>query len=213
MERAETGSSLPLVAWGLLGLLAFAAPVGATDPDSAPAPAPAPDSAPAPAPAHAPDSALAPAPAADAVPPHVVEQVTELRREESAAPLLLVSRSEIDALPLDTPVAWGSRPTSPDGPRIAIASPTDNATYEGPFPIKVEFLPGPGGHPVDIETLRLEYKKAWGIDITDRVRDYVVGTAIDVEESELPTGRHTVEIEIADVEDQLSRRVFTVTVK
>jgi hypothetical protein len=36
---------------------------------------------------------------------------------------------------------------------------------------------------------------------------------IDVKESELPTGRHTVEIEIADVEDNLSRKIFTVIVK
>jgi hypothetical protein len=151
--------------------------------------------------------------ASDPVPEHVVEQVTKLRADAEKEPLLLVSQSEIDALPLDTPVAWGSRPTSPDGPRISIASPTNNATYEGPFPIKVEFLPGPSGSPVDISSLRLEYKKAWGIDITDRVRDYIDGTVIDVAESELPTGRHTVEIEIADVENHLSRQVFTVTVK
>ena len=83
----------------------------------------------------------------------------------------------------------------------------------GPFPIKVSFLPGPKGHDVDIETLKLEYKKAWGIDITDRVRDFVTGNVIDVEESELPSGRHTVEIEISDTEDNLSRQIFTVTVK
>ena len=90
---------------------------------------------------------------------------------------------------------------------------THNGTYEGPFPIKVEFLPGPKGYDVDITSLKLEYKKAWGIDITDRVRDYINGTVIDVKESELPTGRHTVEIEIADVEDNLSRQIFTVIVK
>lgn len=129
------------------------------------------------------------------------------------APLLLVSQSELDALPTDTPVAWGHKPSSPDGPKIQIASPTHNGTYEGPFPIKVEFLPGPKGYDVDIASLKLEYKKAWGIDITDRVRDYVSGTVIDVADSELPSGRHTVEIEIADVQENLSRQIFTITVK
>jgi hypothetical protein len=131
----------------------------------------------------------------------------------AAAPLMLISQTELDALPLDTPVAWSSKPTSPEGPKISIASPKHNATYAGPFPIKVDFLPGPKGYEVDISTLKLEYKKAWGIDITDRVRDYIDGTAIDLAESELPTGRHTVEIEIADVEDNLSRQIFTVIVK
>lgn len=131
----------------------------------------------------------------------------------AGAPLMLISQSELDALPMDTPVAWGTKPTSPEGPKIAIASPTHNGTYAGPFPIKVDFLPGPKGYEVDISTLKLEYKKAWGIDITDRVRDYIDGTQIDLAESELPTGRHTVEIEIADVKDNLSRQIFTVIVK
>jgi hypothetical protein len=128
-------------------------------------------------------------------------------------PLLLISQSELDALPLDTPVAWNSKPTSPEGPQIQIDSPTHNRTYEGPFPIKVEFLPGPKGHEVDISSLKIEYKKAWGIDITDRIREYITGTVIDVEETELPRGRHTVEIEIADTAENLSRQIFTVTVK
>ncbi len=147
----------------------------------------------------------------------IVNQVADLKSEQEAsspAPLLLlVSQSELDALPTDTVVAWSTKPTSPEGPLIEIASPIHNGTYEGPFPIKVEFLPGPKGYEVDIATLKLEYKKAWGIDITDRVRDFVTGTVIDVKESELPRGRHTVEIEIADTHKNLSRQIFTVTVK
>jgi hypothetical protein len=133
--------------------------------------------------------------------------------EPAGSVLLLVSQSELDALPKDTPVAWSKKPTSPNGPEISIESPTHNATYEGPFPIKVAFLPGSDGYDVDVSTLKLEYKKAWGIDITDRVREFITGTEIDVEESELPRGRHTVEIEIADVAKNVSRQIFTVTIK
>lgn len=39
------------------------------------------------------------------------------------------------------------------------------------------------------------------------------GPTIDVKKSELPSGRHTVEIEISDVAENLSRKIFTVTVK
>jgi hypothetical protein len=155
---------------------------------------------------------------ADALPDELsdqlVQQVTDLQAQpESSAPLILISQSELDALPKDTVVSWSTKPTSPEGPTIEIASPTNNATYEGSFPIKVDFRPGPKGYEVDIESLKLEYKKAWGIDITDRVREFITGTGIDVENSELPKGRHTVEIEIADIESNLSRRIFTVTVK
>jgi hypothetical protein len=151
---------------------------------------------------------------ADQIDAQIIDQVADLKSKPAGGhALLLVSQIELDALPLDTPVAWGSKPTSADGPSIEIASPIHNGTYEGPFPIKVEFLPGPKGYEVDIASLKLEYKKAWGIDITDRVTDYITGTVIDVKESELPTGRHTVEIEIADVENNLSRKIFTVIVK
>ncbi|GEM_PF-2988350 len=151
---------------------------------------------------------------ADQIDDQIIDQVADLKSKPAGGhALLLVSQTELDALPLDTPVAWGSKPTSADGPSIEIASPTHNGTYEGPFPIKVEFLPGPKGYAVDIASLKLEYKKAWGIDITDRVTDYITGTVIDVKESELPTGRHTIEIEIADVENNLSRKIFTVIVK
>ena len=133
--------------------------------------------------------------------------------EPSSGVLLLVSQSELDALPVDTPVTWSSKPTSPNGPVIRIESPIHNRTYQGPFAIKVEFLPGPMGFEVDISSLRLEYKKAWGIDITDRVLEFITGSGIDVAESELPRGRHTVEVQISDVEKNFSRQVFTVIVK
>jgi hypothetical protein len=153
-------------------------------------------------------------PLTDELSDQLVKQVTELKaKSESTGTLVLISQSELDALPRDTVVSWSTKPTSPEGPTIEIASPTNNATYEGSFPIKVEFRPGPKGYAVDIESLKLEYKKAWGIDITDRVREFITRTGIDVENSELPKGRHTVEIEIADTESNLSRRIFTVTVK
>lgn len=134
-------------------------------------------------------------------------------KSEHSRPILLISQSELDALPLDTAVSWGRKPTSPEGPIIKIESPIHNGTYEGPFPILVEFTPGPKGYEVDISSLKLEYKKAWGIDITDRVSEFITGTKIDVKESELPTGRHTIEIEIADTAKNISRQIFTVTVK
>lgn len=144
----------------------------------------------------------------------LVEQVADLKsNSEQDRPLLLITQDELDALPLDTVVSWSSKPTSPEGPTIEIVSPIHNGTYEGSFPIKVEFLPGPKGYEVDISSLKLEYKRAWGIDITDRVRDFITGTTIDVKKSELPSGRHTVEIEISDVAENLSRKIFTVTVK
>jgi len=114
---------------------------------------------------------------------HLMKQLAELEaRSESSRSLVLIRQSELDALPRDTPVSWNTKPTSPEGPMIEISSPTNNATYEGSFPIRVEFLPGPKGYEAELDSLKLEYKRAWGIGISD-------------------------------VEHNLNRRIFTVTVK
>lgn len=130
-----------------------------------------------------------------------------------AGPLVLVTQAQLDAMPRDTTVAWGTPKTDPNGPVIQIDSPENGGVYKGPFPIKVEFRDGPSGQPVDMDTLKLEYKVAWGIDITDKVRAYIDGTQIDVAESALPEGRHTVEIQIEDTAGHRSSRIFTVTVE
>lgn len=138
---------------------------------------------------------------------------TRVSARPPGAPLTLVTQAELDAIPADTPVGWGSKTEDPNGPVIQIDSPANEGVYQGPFPIKVAFQSGPSGHPVDMQSLKLEYKVAWGIDITDRVREYIDGTQIDVAESELPEGRHTVEIQIEDTEGHQSSHLFTVTVK
>ncbi len=77
----------------------------------------------------------------------------------------------------------------------------------------MDFVAGKSGKPVDMGSLKLEYKKAWGIDITSRVRDYIRGTTISMKEADLPAGRHSVEIFISDVADNRSSQVFTVVVE
>jgi len=128
----------------------------------------------------------------------------------SAAPLLLVTPEEAK-LPIRTKVA--SKPLPSDGPIIDVASPTNGGTYQGAFPIDVEFRPGENGLPVDMGSFQLEYKRAWGIDITSRVRDHIDGLALRVEEAQVPPGRHSVEIRIRDTGSNLSARLLTVTVR
>ena len=130
--------------------------------------------------------------------------------ERPAEPLLLVTPEEA-RLPTQTKVANRTLPS--DGPIIDLESPTNGGVYEGSFAILVEFRPGENGLPVDMGTLELEYKRAWGIHITSRVRGYIEGLAIRVAQAEVPRGRHTVEIRIRDVDRNLTAQLFTVTVR
>lgn len=127
--------------------------------------------------------------------------------------IMLVTQEELDAMPRDENVLWSITRRDVDGPIIQIDSPTDGSIYDGPFPIDVEFMAGPTGLAPDMSTLRLEYKVAWGIDITDRVREFIDGTGIHVAKSELPAGRHTIEIQIDDVGGNRTARIFTVVVR
>jgi hypothetical protein len=131
----------------------------------------------------------------------------------AVGPLELVSLKEIEALPLDTNIAWGTTAELSNGPVINLESPSNNGIYRESFPIKVQFLVGDNGIPVDMDSLKLEYKRAWGIDITSRVSEYVTESGIEIAEAELPRGKHSVEIRIEDEEQNRSSRLLSVTIK
>jgi hypothetical protein len=127
-------------------------------------------------------------------------------------PLFLVTAEEA-ALP--EPPLRGPRKELDGGPEIRVSSPENNATYTGAFPIEVSFHVGPSGEPVDLSTLQVTYRKAWGIDITSRLAKYLSwdDLTIKVPDARLPVGRHSVEIYIEDAGDNPSSRIFTVEVE
>lgn len=133
--------------------------------------------------------------------------------EKLRGPLQLITAEEAK-LPINTNVSSRIRPPN-RGPQIEINRPTDGGRYPGTFPIDVVFSPGENGLAVDMNSLKVEYKRAWGIDITSRIHDYVdfVAKAIKVDEAELPIGRHTVEILISDTEENRSSVLFTVIIE
>jgi len=100
-----------------------------------------------------------------------------------------------------------------EGPEVRIESPENHGVYVEPFPITVLFMVGPKGFDVDMETLKVTYKKLWGIDITSRVRKHINNNALNVPQSKLPVGKHTIEIYIEDVKQNPSSKWFTITVK
>lgn len=99
-----------------------------------------------------------------------------------------------------------------DGPTITIFNPVTDGEIASPFPIHIEFGQRLASSKVDMQTLKLTYKKLWGIDITDRVRDYIDGTSITVPETEMPEGKHTIEIYIEDSDNNISTKQITVNV-
>lgn len=127
---------------------------------------------------------------------------------QDAPPLVLVTPEEASKS-----AARGGFKEVLGGPVIDVKSPSVNEEVENPFPINVVFSPSSAGGAPNMESLRLVYKKMWGIDITDRVIDHIEGNQIKVSEAELPVGEHKVEIYIEDVEGNESRTLISIFVK
>ncbi len=129
--------------------------------------------------------------------------------DDPPAPLMLVTPEEA-ALPILSPVA--SQSEQSDGPAIEIRSPRPGGTYAQSFPVDVAFSAGPSGAAPDLDSLKVVYERAWGIDITSRLRDYVGSNGINVPAADFPSGKHTVRIYLEDLEENASSRRVTVIV-
>lgn len=119
-----------------------------------------------------------------------------------------------DGLNLKAPIAITgyNNQASLNGPEIKILAPPLNAAISNPMMVHVEFASRDPGTKVNMDSFKLTYKKLWGIDLTDRVQDYIQGASIKAPEVELPEGRHTLEIYIEDSEANVSTRLITVEV-
>ncbi len=101
------------------------------------------------------------------------------------------------ALPGGAPFEVG-RQDSNLGPTIEILKPNDGGKASGPIEIQINFVPKTG--PVDLSSLKVTVVKFLSIDITDRLRDYVSPSGIQVKEAKIPAGKHIVRISVADAQ-------------
>ncbi|MBW1879220.1 MAG: hypothetical protein JRJ84_12730 [Deltaproteobacteria bacterium] len=137
-----------------------------------------------------------------------------LADEPSDAPIEVLDLiTEEEAAQPDAPPTRGPVVDLTDGPVIRVESPEDGATYGGPFPVRVEFLPGSNGLNPDFETLHVVYVKAMKINITGRVKKFLNDNAIEVPSANAPNGRHTLRLYIEDVGGNASTRQMTVRVE
>jgi hypothetical protein len=103
------------------------------------------------------------------------------------------------------------------GPVIKVLSPdqsdSDKVPVLGkPVHISVHFESFSGAK-VDMSTLRVIYLKLFGIDITDRLKPYVTGDAIEVPAADIPDGDHSIRVDIKDTSGHESQQTFHFLVK
>jgi hypothetical protein len=98
------------------------------------------------------------------------------------------------------------------GPEIVLKNPKMFKKLRSPIDIFIAFEPGKSGKPVDMETLKVTLIGFIDINITDRLREYIRGTNLDVQEAKLPSGEHRLRMRIKDVDGNPNERDIVVTV-
>jgi hypothetical protein len=63
-----------------------------------------------------------------------------------------------------------------------------------------------------METLLVTLIGLFDIDITDRLREYIIRTNLNVEDADLPTGTHRLRMSIKDVEGNPNERDVVIKV-
>lgn len=102
--------------------------------------------------------------------------------------------------------------SAPGGPSIEVIAPNIGAsakpTVRRPVAINVRFASQEGAT-IDMRTLKVTYLRLFGIDITDRLRPYVQGSEIKVDEADIPEGDHSIRVEIRDNQGRANTQTFS----
>jgi hypothetical protein len=107
-----------------------------------------------------------------------------------------------------------SRGLNDKGPIIEVVRPEEDKPQSNPLEIVVKFLPrSASSAAVDVASLKVSLVKLFTIDITDRVREFVTTAGIELKEAKIPSGRHTVRINLSDTTGQTSTREITFEVR
>ena len=108
--------------------------------------------------------------------------------------------------------AAGAKPPSraiTRGPGVKLASPE---SVSGQFPFKVTFEPR-GESKIDTASVKVEYLKGSGVDLTERLKAGIKPGGIDVPAAAAPAGEHPIRVSVRDSEGRQGSAEFKLTVK
>ena len=95
------------------------------------------------------------------------------------------------------------------GPGVKLVSPESVA---GQFAFKVAFEPR-GESKIDTGSVKVEYLKGAGIDLTERVKGGVKPNGIEIPAAAAPAGEHPIRVTVRDSEGRVGTAEFKLTVK
>lgn len=95
------------------------------------------------------------------------------------------------------------------GPGVKLATPE---SVSGAFPFKVEFAPR-GGSKIDPASVKIEYLRGEGVDLTARLKAGIKPEGIEVAQAQVPAGEHAFRVSVRDSEGREGKAEFKLTAK
>jgi hypothetical protein len=95
------------------------------------------------------------------------------------------------------------------GPGVKLSSPEN---VSGQFPLKIAFEPR-GESKIDMASVKVEYLKGNGIDLTERLKGGIKPAGIEIPTAAAPAGEHPIRVTVRDSEGRLGTAEFKLTVK
>ena len=95
------------------------------------------------------------------------------------------------------------------GPGVKLVSPD---SVSGQFPFKIAFEPR-GESKIDAASIKVEYLKGSGIDLTERLKPGIRPAGIEIPAAAAPAGEHPIRVTVRDSEGRQGSAEFKLTVK
>ena len=96
------------------------------------------------------------------------------------------------------------------GPKILV--PDGEAVLQAsPIRLQIKFQTF-GGSSVDLDALKVTYLKSPVVDLTSRIKPFVLPTGIDMPDAQLPPGEHLLRVDIKDSDGRPASVVFLIKI-
>jgi hypothetical protein len=97
------------------------------------------------------------------------------------------------------------------GPNVRFEPPPVAPAAHAPFDFKIRFE-AHGGAQIDPSSIHVTYLKMPNVDLTGRVRPYLVTDGIDMPQAQVPSGEHLLRVEVKDTDGRVGEAVFSFAV-
>lgn len=95
------------------------------------------------------------------------------------------------------------------GPKVDVV--TSAGQIKSPMRLQLKFEPY-GGAKIDPDSIKVTYLRTPNVDLTPRVRSFVLPSGIDMPDVELPAGEHMVRVDIKDTDGRIGTTSFVLKV-